>query len=227
MISKKQFDEKYRARLEKLETTNIADALDALGYHFFVWGVMPMTEKQRNITGRAVTVQVTAAGATKSKGHMCVNAIEAAEEGDVLVIANGGKVDMNCWGGLLATASKMKGIAGTVIDGACRDLQDYDELDYQVYARGRVVATARGHLIEQSTNEMVRFGDAQVHPGDIVCADKSGVVFIPQDMLADTVTKAEELQKKEDDLCAELKAGRSMGELDREYDYEHMLKKEK
>ncbi|MCI2062488.1 MAG: RraA family protein [Eubacteriaceae bacterium] len=227
MISKESFDEKYRKRLERLETTNIADALDALGYHFFPWGVEPMTTPQKNIVGRAVTVQITAAGTTKSKGHMCVNAIEAAEAGDVIVIANGGKVDVNCWGGLLATASKMKGLAGTVIDGACRDIQDYDELDYQVYARGRVVATARGHLIEQSTNEMIRFGDVQVHPGDIVCADKSGVVFIPQVMLDDTIVKAEELQKKEDDMCAELKAGRSMGDLDKKYDYEHMLKKEK
>ena len=222
LISKESFDEKYRKRLEKLETTNIADALDSLGYHFFPWGVEPMTTPQKNIVGRAVTVQITAAGTTKSKGHMCVNAIEAAEAGDVIVIANGGKVDVNCWGGLLATASKMKGLAGTVIDGACRDIQDYDELDYQVYARGRVVATARGHLIEQSTNEMIRFGDVQVHPGDIVCADKSGVVFIPQVMLDDTIVKAEELQKKEDDMCAELKAGRSMGDLDKKYDYEHM-----
>lgn len=224
-ISKAEFDSKYRARLEALETTNIADALDALGYHFFTYGVEPMTDPQRNIVGRAVTVQITAAGTTKSKGHMCVNAIEAAEEGDVIVIANGGRVDVNCWGGLLATASKMKGIAGTVIDGACRDIQDYDELDYQVYARGRVVATARGHLIEQSTNEMIRFGDVQVHPGDIVCADKSGVVFIPESMLEATVEKAEELQAKEDAMCEALKAGRSMGELDKEFDYEHMLKK--
>ena len=51
---------------------------------------------------------------------------------------------MSCWGGCLANGAKMKGISGVCIDGAARDIDDFIEADFPVYARGPVVATARG-----------------------------------------------------------------------------------
>lgn len=215
----------YIQRLEKLATTNVADALQALGVTSCPYGVIPMNTVPRKIIGRAVTLKVTAAGMTKSKSHMGIKAIDAAGKGDVIVIDNGGRVDTNCWGGILATASKMKGIEGTVIDGACRDIDEYDDLGYPVFARGRVVATARGRLIEEATNVMVQFHGVQVRPGDIVMADHSGVVFVPIEILAEATAKAEEVYKKEQDMIADLKAGHSILEVDAKYNYERMLEK--
>lgn len=221
-----EFDTKYRPRLEKLETTLIADAMDTIqgGPQRFAYGINPMNEKARKIIGRAVTVKITAAGMTKSKTHMCIKAIDAAQEGDVIVIDNGGRVDTNCWGGLTALAAKLKGASGTVIDGACRDIEDYDELDYPVFARGRVISTGRGRLMEESTNEMIQFHGVQVRPGDIVVADKSGVVFIPVEILDPVIDKAEQLLAKEQAMVADLKAGMSMLDVDAKYSYEQMLK---
>lgn len=213
----------YILRLQELSTTNAADALQALGVTSCPYGVVPMNASPRKIVGRAVTLKITAAGMTKSKSHMGIKAIDAAGKGDVIVIDNGGRLDTNCWGGILATASKMKGIEGTVIDGACRDIDEYDELDYPVFARGRVVATARGKLIEDATNVMIQFHGVQVRPGDIVMADHSGVVFIPIEILPETTAKAEEIYKKEQEMIAELKAGRGILEVDAKYNYEKML----
>lgn len=220
-----EFDKKYRKRLEKLETTNIADALDFLGVNRFAFGIIPMNANVKKIIGRAVTVKVTAAGMTKSKTHMCIKAIDVAQEGDVIVIDNGGRVDTNCWGGLTALAAKLKGVSGTVIDGACRDIEDYTAFDYPVFARGRVVSTARGRLIEEATNTMIQFHGVQVRPGDVVVADQSGVVFIPVEILEGTIDKAEQLLDKEKAMMADLRAGMRMLDVDEKYSYEKMLEK--
>lgn len=223
-----EFNTKYRARLEKLETTLIADAIDTIqgGPQRFAYGINPMNENPRKIIGRAVTVKITAAGMTKSKTHMCIKAIDAAQEGDVIVIDNGGRLDTNCWGGLTALAAKLKGVSGTVIDGACRDIEDYSECDYPVFARGRVISTGRGRLMEESTNEMIQFHGVQVRPGDVVVADQSGVVFIPVEILDAAIEKAEQLLAKEQAMMADLRAGMSMLDVDAKYSYEQMLNKQ-
>ncbi|MBQ6439859.1 MAG: RraA family protein, partial [Mogibacterium sp.] len=159
------FDEKYRARFEKLSTTNVSDACDFYNIHGATYGIRPMIEKWGRMVGRAVTVKMCATGETKNKHHLGMNAIVAAEPGDIVVIDNGGRLDTSCWGGILANSAKMKKITGTVIDGCCRDLDDIIDADYPVYARGCVVATARGRIMEQSTNEMISFGGVQVRPG--------------------------------------------------------------
>ncbi|CEP66123.1 Ribonuclease E inhibitor RraA/Dimethylmenaquinone methyltransferase [Moorella glycerini] len=218
------FDNKYRARLEKLSTTNVADALDALGLKGATYGIRPIWEGAGKIVGRAVTVKITAAGLTKGKHHLGVKAIDVAEAGDVIVVDNGGRLDTSCWGGILANGAKMKGISGVVIDGACRDVDDYVEIGFPVYARGSVVATARGRVMEEATNVLIQFGGVQVRPGDVVVADRSGVVIIPQEKLDEVVAKAEELYEKEEKMIAEIRAGVSMLEVDSKYNYEKMLK---
>jgi len=218
------FDTKHRSRLENLSTTNVADALDALGLKGATFGVRPMWPTMEKVVGRAVTIKITAAGLTKSKHHLGVKAIDAARQGDVIVIDNGGRIDTSCWGGVLANGAKMKGISGVVIDGAARDIDDIVDTGLPVYARGSVVATARGRIMEEATNVMVQFCGVQVRPGDIVIGDKSGVVIIPQEKIKEVVAKAEELFKKEEDMIAEIKAGTPMLQVDEKFNYEKMLK---
>lgn len=219
------FNTMYRQRLLSLSTTNIADALDALGLKGATCGIRPLWEKAAKITGPAVTLKLIAAGMTKSKTHLGVMAIEAAKAGDIIVIDNSGRTDTSCWGGILANGAKMKGVGGIVVDGTVRDLDDIIDADLPAYARGTVVSTARGRIMEESTNEMIQFNGVQVRPGDIVLADKSGVVFIPQERLEDVLAKAEEFFAKEEAMVAEIRAGKGMLEVDSKYNYEKMLQK--
>ncbi|MDR7866077.1 MAG: RraA family protein [Sporomusaceae bacterium] len=214
----------YRERLRKLSTTNVSDALDALGLKGSTYGVRPIWEGCKKIVGEAVTIKLTAAGLTKSTTHLGVKAIEAAKKGDVILVDNGGRLDTSCWGGILANGAKAKGIEGVVIDGACRDVDDYLEADFSVYARGAVVATARGRIMEEATNVMVQFGGVQVRPGDVIIADRSGVVVVPQERFEDVLKKAEELFEKEESMIREIRNGASMLEVDTKYSYEKMLK---
>lgn len=127
-----RFTEEYRARFAALSTTNVSDAMDALGIHGATYGIRPMWHTMEKVLGPAVTLKMTAAGQTKGKYHLGVRAIDAAEPGDVIVVDNGGRIDTSCWGGVLATGASVKGISGVVIDGACRDLDDCVELNFPV-----------------------------------------------------------------------------------------------
>lgn len=213
-----------RERLMKLSTTNIADALDVFGLKGATYGIGPVWPTMGKVVGAAVTVKLVAAGLTRGKTHLGVKAIDLAQAGDVILVDNSGRLDTSCWGGILANGAKRKGISGVVIDGACRDVDDYVEIDFPVYARGSVVSTARGRIMEYGTNEMVQFGGVQVRPGDIVVGDKSGVVVVPQEKLGEVLDKAEELWQKEEAMVAEIRSGRTMTEVDEKFNYEKMLK---
>ena len=224
-MTAKEFNEKYRERFEKLSSTNVSDAMGALGYKGATRGIRPMIQRWNKIVGPAVTMRMTAAGLTPQKTHLGMNAIASAEKGNVIVIDNGGRMDSSCWGGILANAAKTKGVAGTVIDGCCRDLDDCIEADYTVYARGTVDGNARGRDIEESTNQMVQFGGVQVRPGDVVMGDSSGIVIVPQEAVDAVLAKAEELWQKEEDMIAEIRAGADILEVDAKYNYNKMLQK--
>ncbi len=217
-------DNAVREALLKLSTTNVSDALDALNLKGSTYGIRPIYEGVTKIAGEAVTVKLTAAGETRGKTHLGIKAIEAAKAGDVIVIDNGGRLDTSCWGGILANGAQLKGVSGVVIDGACRDVDDYVEIGFPVYSRGAVVATARGRIMEESTNAMIQFGGVQVRPGDVVMADRSGVVVIPQEHFNAVLAKAQTLFEKEESMIRDLRSGMTSLEVDQKYGYEKMLK---
>ncbi len=218
------FDATYRARLEKLSTTNVSDALDKLGLKGAVIGVLPVWDCPK-IVGRAVTVKITAAGLTPSRHHLGVEAIASAAPGDVIVIDNGGRRDVSCWGGILANGAKHQGVSGVVIDGACRDVDDYLECQFPVYARNPVPVTARGRIMQESYNVLIQCGGVQVRPGDAVIADRSGVCIIASERLDEVLAAAEDLYNKEVAMIEDIRRGMPMLEVDNKYAYEKMLKK--
>lgn len=220
----KEFDLKYRDRLMKFSTTNISDALDKVGLRGAVLGIRPMYNCPK-IVGRAVTIKITAAGMLKSEHHLGVHAIDASCKGDIIIIDNHGDVNNNCWGEILSMGAKMKGVSGVVVDGAARDIDMCEEFEFPVFARTTVPITARGRIMQESFNKVVRIGDVQVRPGDIVMADINGVVIVAFEKIDEVLDAAEQIFEKEEAMVAELKAGASILEVDKKYAYEQMLKK--
>jgi 4-hydroxy-4-methyl-2-oxoglutarate aldolase len=212
-------------RLGRLDSCAVSDALDRLGLAGAVRGLVPLWPCPR-IVGRAVTVKIKPAGLEKPKRHLCTSAIAAAARGDVIVVDNGGRVDAAAWGGLLSLAAQLKQLAGVIVDGACRDVDESRELKFPLYARAAVQITARGRIMEQSCNEEIECAGVQVHPGDLVIADGSGVVFIPRAREAEVIAQAEALAEREAKMAAAIRSGRSIVEVMEGMGYESMLTRE-
>jgi regulator of RNase E activity RraA len=223
-MQKEEFENRYRPRLEKLSTTNLSDALDKIGMRGAVIGIRPLFGMPK-IVGRAVTIQITAAGMLKSKRHLGVDAIATANPGDVIAIDNRGDVYNNCWGEILSCAAKQKGVGAVFIDGAARDIDVCQEIGFPVFARGVVPITARGRIMQEDFNCPIRLGDVQVRPGDVLVGDVNGIVVIPPEKLEEVTATAEDIMAKEEAMKADILKGLDILEVDRKYNYEQMLKK--
>jgi 4-hydroxy-4-methyl-2-oxoglutarate aldolase len=213
-------------RLLKLDTCAVSDGMDRLGLTGATYGVRPMWPCPK-IVGRAVTMKIKPVGLDKPKQHLGTLPIDAAQPGDVIVIDNGGRPDTSCWGGLLALAAKTKGISGVVIDGACRDIDESRDVGFPVYARGAVPMTARGRVMQEAYNQEIEFAGVQVHPGDLVIADGSGVVIIPRSKEEEIVREAEAVAATEARMAEGIRQGMSVLEVLEKLGYEQMLDKNK
>lgn len=217
--------EKIRDRILKVPTTAVADALDSVGLmNNTVSGLRP-TWNCGPVFGRAVTCcNIPASGHTQTV-HGGFKVAEFVQPGDVVMVGNGGDIENNGWGGLVAWGVKLKGAVGTLVDGAARDVDEYEKMGFPVYSKGLVCRTARGRMVQLSVNQPIRFGTAQVRPGDLVYADRNGVCIIPPEKLMEVLEKAKEIDAREEALIAEMKRGMSAVEASKKADYEDMLKK--
>lgn len=213
-----------RERLYKVGTTNISDAMDALGFSNVCHGIEPLYESCKKIVGEAITQRFIPTDHLPKQKHGGMETIQNAAPGSVVVVEGSVRPDMNTCGGIAATAACMNGLEGWVSDGLVRDVDEIVELGFPMYCKGRTVLTARGRFMEAAINEPICCGGALCRFGDIVVGDKSGVVIIPQERLEEVVVKAEEIAAKEEEMLRSIKAGAALGEVDTKANYENMLK---
>ena len=209
-------------RLSRLDTCAVSDALDRLGMTGVVLGIHP-TAPPAKIAGRVVTMKLvdrtTENSATTT--HLGTHAIQAASPGDVIVIQHG-RTDAAGWGGILSAGAKTKGVAGVIVDGAARDIDEARELEFPVFAREAIPLTARGRIVEESYQQPVRIGRIDVHPGDLVLADGSGVAFIAAEKAEEVLESAEMIAGREAKMKTDVMAGHPITEV-MGRDYETML----
>jgi 4-hydroxy-4-methyl-2-oxoglutarate aldolase len=215
--------DQFADRLLRMDSCAVSDALDKLGLPGSVTGI-PRVSTDRRIAGRVLTVKLDRADGRSSTRHLCTAAIEAASPGDIIVCEQRTGLDAACWGGNLTIGAKMRGVAGAIIEGPARDIDESRQLDFPVFARSITGRTARGRIVEVSTGEAVLVGDVTVNPGDYVIADASSVAFIPQTDIARVVEAAELIAGRESLMAQALRDGKRAGEV-MGANYEHMLKK--
>ncbi|MFN0028702.1 MAG: RraA family protein [Acidimicrobiales bacterium] len=193
----------------------MSDALDRLGLTGVLTGVQSLScWPPRRLAGRVVTVELgpvatapTSAPAPSPR-HLGTAAIEAAAPGDVIVVAHQGKTDCAGWGGILSLAAQLRGVAGVIVDGACRDLDEARELDFPLFGRAGVPLTARARAVERSWGESVTVGDGLVvRTGDAVLADGSGVVFVAARDIEAVLAAAEEIFAREAAMARSIRDG--------------------
>jgi regulator of RNase E activity RraA len=210
-------------RLRKLDICDLSDALDALGLPPAVTGLFG-TSAVRPVAGCAVTVKLAAGNVHGgSSRHLCTAAVEAAGPDDVIVIEQRTGLDAASWGGILSRAAKVRGVAGTIVDGPTRDVEEANTVGYTVYARSTTARTARGRIHEAECQTPIKFGDTTVSPGDYVAIDRSGCVVIPAARIVEVLVRAEDIFAKSERMAAAVTAGTSVSQV-MGGNYETMLK---
>ena len=160
-----------------------SDQLDLLGVRSAVAATTlgPLRETDVLI-GRALTLRYLPIRRTADGSRLAhLTAAATALTGDVLVIAAPRDLAASVLGGKAAAACVAAGLAGLIVDGAIRDVDEIDATGLRVWARARTPITGRGRLDAIEINGPVEVGGVAVVPGDVVVADRSGVVFVPAD----------------------------------------------
>jgi 4-hydroxy-4-methyl-2-oxoglutarate aldolase len=172
-------------------------------------GVMPTAIKPvvrgMRITGPALTLH--SPGGDNLWLH---RAIYAAQPGDVLVVSVSGAYDHGYWGEIMATAAKVRGLAGLVIDGCVRDGDLLGDIGFPVFARGLSIrGTGKDFGARGWIGHPTLFDDLTVHAGDLVVGDSDGVVVIPRAQAAQAVEASLEREAGEAEQLRRIKAGES------------------
>lgn len=205
--------ERLLEQLAQLDTCAISDALDTLGLPGATTGVGRLWPVSRVVVGRARTIQAAPRDDSRAVDHIAARAIDDASEVDILVIANDGRTDVSCFGGILARASVRRGVRGALIDGACRDIDESEQFDFPVFGRAVVPVSARGRIVQLSMDQTITFADVNVDSGDLVIADSNGIMFIPAQEADDVIRMAELISAREDRMAAAVDAGADVADV--------------
>jgi len=163
-------------RASKLDTTSLSDAMDRLGIAGQCLNIKPLDHRFR-MTGRAFTILYGPSG--KPSGTVG-DYIDEVAPGSVIVLDNGGRENATVWGDILTWVAHRRGVAGTVIDGACRDTALARELGYPMYSRSYSMRTGKDRVQVEAMGGAVNIGDARVEQGDLLRGDADGVIAIPK-----------------------------------------------
>lgn len=150
----------------------------------------------RPLNGAALLGTAFTVKARPGDNLLLYKAIEMAEPGDVIVVAEHGQLSNAAIGELMITWAKQRRIAGFVIDGAVRDSDAIKNMDIPVYAAG---ITPNGPYKEGpgEINVPVSLGDIVVKPGDILVGDGDSVIVVDPREAADIIEKAKAVVMKE------------------------------
>ena len=182
-------------------------------------GVMDSAIKpafRSKVTGQAVTVQL-------SKGDLVdpLKALEMGQEGDVIVVDAGGDLNTSVCGGLMGGLAQNRGIRGMIVDGAGRDTDELEEINWPIWTRA---ITPRGtHTMfserreEVSINVPIACGGVVVNPGDFIVADLMGVVVVPLESAEEVVRLAQEQADREVATRAWVAQGKTVEDLLNEF----------
>jgi len=211
------------ARIEAFKGLSVAavsDAMDRLGLHGTCLGVSPLAVGNR-MAGRAFTLKYIPVGVVKGTVG---DYIDDVPPGDVVVLDNAGRLDCTVWGDILTSIAHKRGVAGTVINGVCRDVARSFELHYAIFSRGKFMRTGKDRVQVDGMNVPVSLGDVQVCQDDIVLGSDDGVVVVPKDKEDEVLSLAQSISKAEANLLAEALKGTRLDEVRKKYGY-HQLQR--
>jgi 4-hydroxy-4-methyl-2-oxoglutarate aldolase len=205
-------------RMAPLSATDLSDALDRLGIAGQCCGIMPLVRSFR-LLGRAWTLRY---GPVGQDAGSVGDYIDDLGLGDVVVLDNMSRLDATVWGDLLTSTASRRQVAGTVIDGICRDADRSIELAYPIFSRGNWMRTGKDRVRVEATQVPVSIGGIRVEPGDYVLGDGDGVVSVPAARLTEVLDAAEEIHAAEEQIRSRVLHGQSLRAARHEYGYHRL-----
>jgi regulator of RNase E activity RraA len=180
--------------------------------HFRNWGFMDpgvrAMQSDVRIAGPAVTVR-----APGMDGTIVGYALGQVRPGDVLVIDRCGDHRHAAFGGLVAYACKVAGLAGVIIDGAATDIGEVRQYKVPLWCRGLSAVTTKRIGLAGEFCVPVSCGGVAVNPGDVIIADECGIVVMERGQAEAAAERAIGMQDAEVASRKRLDAGEKLPDI--------------
>ncbi|MGH6860095.1 MAG: RraA family protein [Phyllobacterium sp.] len=203
----------------ELFTAVVGDVLDVLGYQrqFLPAGIEPLQSGMK-VVGRAMPVleaDVFSEGSPTANGPLSnkpfglmMEALDDLKE-DEVYIASGASLRYALWGGLMSTRAQHLKAAGAIVDGYVRDSWEIEELGFNVFSRGVYAQDQgpRGKVIDFRCP--IEIGGIRIEPGDLIFADREGVLIIPKAVEKQAIERALDKVRTENKVADAIRGGMS------------------
>lgn len=209
MRNRVPIDRELVERCRLIPTSTWSDALDELGLS----GVLPGLEWRGGrppVAGPTLTVTqvVGPLGSAAAEEFGIDLVLGPAVPGQVVLIQQAGGPAASAIGGLAALAAQRHGVVAVLVDGACRDVGEIEQVGLPVLSREITPLSGRGRVRITGLNVPLRFGAVEVQPGDLAVADETGVVVVPSARLVETLEAAEQRAHHDAAQADRIRAGR-------------------
>ena len=177
---------------ETLYTAVVADALDSLGLR----NQSPRIELRPRtspalLVGRCkTTLWADMYHEDTQPYELELKAVDTCQPDDVMICAAGGSIRSALWGELLSTAARNSGCLGAVVDGAVRDVDRIQQMEFPVFARQTSVYDSQNRQRVIDLDVPVEIAGVRFCPGDLVFADRDGIVVVPQEVETQAIERA-------------------------------------
>ena len=182
------------SQLSQYSTSIVSDALDELA----VLGVLPGIEARRvgqgRVVGRALPVRLQPKSNDPSAyrfgggvGKPLEQVLQTMQDGDIVVMDLGGSNRAAAWGGLASRIAQRRGVRGTIMWGACRDVDEIRAIGYPVWSVAVCPRRSRNEFTFGAINEPITIQGVTIAPRDFIIADESGVVCVPQGRFGEVI----------------------------------------
>ena len=183
------------------------------------------------MTGRAVTAMympsrpdveknIKERGAKQGrKGNTNSWPIDILTKGDIYIADAFGKISGgSIMGATLANSIYSKSGNGVIFNGAARDLQEIKNIKgFNAFVRDFHPSFTE-EMVLMGLNTAIRIGNVMVLPGDLVIAQKEGVLFVPAHLAEQVVSTSEFVIRKDQFGFEMVRAGKySTGEIDSQW----------
>ena len=214
-------DNQIIERLKALDPASVSDAADRLGIPCGLLGIHAVVPGTK-LCGPAFTVHYVPCGQVKGTVG---DFLDDVKPGEVIVIDNAGREYCTVWGDIMTHTAQLRGIAGTVIDGVCRDIPGIKEMRYPIFTKSTYMVTGKDRVEVDAVNIPVAVSGIKVCPGDYLLADDTGAVAIPAEKAEQIIAVAEEIEAKEQKIIALVESGKTLKEARQIIGYHHLQTK--
>jgi regulator of RNase E activity RraA len=208
-------DADSRRKLAACSVPAVVSTLYRMGFqNVMLRGVRPFAPGAPTMVGPAMTLRtipiredMRQAISEGRAENLQARAFNDTAAGEVLVCEAAGVVETALLGDMVATAFKVRGVAGIVLDGGVNDRAAIAGIGLPVYASGDASLPFTSHRHITALDVPIGCGGVAVFPGDVMIGDANGVAAIPRAVVAEVAEKAHEREMLEA-FCAErLRAG--------------------